>query len=774
MPRLRLLAWLLLAGWVTTAPAGEVRMRSGMVLTGSPRKLQSLTVKNDKQSQVPTFSVVMVETGAAWYFLPSKQIPDGGLNLDSSLATREAFAIKQEKTNPKSQTLASVGQFAEVTPFDDHGRRRVTLNSAKGPVHIVQGITEITPDSIKLTGLTHHWEYGISTKAVPADVLENVLRHRISPENPQLRLQLARFFIQAEMYPQAFKELESLARDFPDLKERATSVHQDLVQEFGRVVLRELKLRVEAGQYQLAEENARQITPDRIGGAVLKDATEFLKTCQNRRDTANTARDLLDELAGSLADEEQRKKLAPIRSVVVEELHPNTLNRLDPFLKAADDDGYTVDEKLALAYSGWILGAANAVTDLAQAIRLWDARFLVQEALRGETTNARTLTYDQLRKVEGVGPEMVRRMIPQLPPVIETPGIVAGVPRRIEVPGSGETPDVSYSVLLPLEYSPHHTYPMVITLRAQGRTPEQMLDWWGGSADDPGLSQRRGYIVIAPEYAPANQGEYDYDSATHLRVLAAMNDARRRFPIDSERIFLSGHGMGGDAAFDLGFSHPDEFAGVIPICGVCDLYAKQYIDNAQGSAWYIVGGELDRDATSRNQAVIDKIIKTHGFRFDLIYCEFPQRGYEHFAEELPRIFDWMSLHRRMPMPKKDFKMKSLRKSDGRFFWLEATNLPRSVVLNAPAGAKGNTKPMWISADIAPGSKNGNDVTVNSPSNKHTLWIHPDLIDLEKRVFIHVNGQRKHNQFIDPDVAATLEDFHTRGDRQRLFVARLEF
>jgi pimeloyl-ACP methyl ester carboxylesterase len=711
--------------------AGEVRMRSGMVITGAPRKLQSLSVNVGPNSEATAYPVLMMQTGAARYFLASKQIAEGGLNLDSGLAKQESFRLSQQRTHPKAMTLASIGQFSDISPFDDHGRRTVTLNTSKGTMNVVQGITEVSPETVKLMGINFVWDYGISTKSIPPETLVKILRHRIDPQNPQLRLQLARFYIQAEMFPQAFDELEAIARDFPDLKDRALSVHEGLVQEFGRVILRELKLRVEAGQHKLAEEFARQITLDRIGGAVQKETQEFLKQCDRQREAMIHVRELLDELTAKLSETPAREKLPPLRSVLLDELHPDTLGRLAPFLKAEADAGYTVSEKLALAYSGWVVGAANAVTDLDQAIRLWDARFLAKEALRAKSPNERQLVYQQLRRVEGVGAEAVQQLIPQLPPAVETPGIEPGQPFRIDVEPDDQSLGCSYSVLLPIEYSPQHTYPLVVTLRAEGQSLERMLEWWGGTAELPGLAQRRGYIVIAPEYATPEQGEYAYDSATHFRVLAALNDARRRFPIDSERIYLSGHGMGADAAFDLGFSHPDEFAGVIPICGVCDHYARQYVKNGLGSAWYVVGGELDRDLVARNSGIFDVIMKNYGFKIDFLYAEFVQRGFENYAEELPRIFEWMALHRRLPLPK-EMEMRSLRATDRRFFWV-----------------------------------------VDSPSKHYTLWIHPDLVDLEKRVIVKVKTQQKHNAFIDPDVAAMLEDYRERGDRQRLFVAKLE-
>lgn len=752
--------------------AGEVRMRSGMVLPGAPRKLQNLTGRNDSRGNVTAYPVVMVNAGATRYFLSSKQVAEGGLNEDANLAKRELFRIKQHKTNPKSLTLGSIGLFADVSPFDKFGHRTVRLNTPREVISVHQGMTEITPDFVKLMGLNYNWDCAISTKSIPAEALEQVLRHRVDPQDSQLRLQLARFFIQAEMFPQAFKELEAIARDFPELKDKATSVYEGLMQEFGRVLLRELRLRVEAGQYRLADEYARQMVNERLGGAVQKDVQDFLRASDQRRDSIAKAGELLDELAGKLTETQHQSRLMQLRSLLVAELHPDSMNRLDPFLKS--ENGFTDAERLALAYSGWVLGAVNAVTELDQAIRLWDARFLLEEALRATEADERQDLYQKLRKVEGVSARTVRQLLPQIPPVVETPEIRPGVAFKVDVEPSDPELAFSYSVLLPIEYSPQHTYPVVVTLRAEGRTPENMLEWWGGSAELPGFSQRRGYIVIAPQYAPPEQGTYSYDSPTHARVLAALNDARSRFSIDSDRVFLSGHGMGADAAFDLGFTHPDEFAGVIPVCGVLDHYPKIYLENGLGTAWYVVGGELDRNLGSRNYAVFDKIMAAHGFKIDFLYSEFYQRGFENYAEELPRIFDWMTLHRRLPLPREISKMRTLRKADGRFFWVVANDLPKEVVLPAPAGQKSHVKPDLITARIAPGGASGNRIEVQSPASRHTLWIHPDLVDLEKRVTVKINSQHKLNDFVEQDAAVMLEDFRARGDRQRVYAAKLEF
>ncbi len=762
--------------WCAAAqlPAGEARMKSGMIIQGAPKKMQSLTVTKYAvdNDEIRGFPIIMVQTGTSRYFLPERQIADGGLNLDSALAKMASFKIEQHRTGRKSLTVAVAGGFTEVEPFNEFGVRHVTLATARGAEDIFQGMTEITPEHIKLTGLSHHWDYGIATKSVPPQSVETILRKRaIEPENSTSRLSLVRFFIQAEYYPQAFAELAAIARDFPQLNEQATKVHQDLVQEFGRNVLRELNLRMEAGQYQLAEESLRHLAANQIGGTVLDETKKLQQTIDRRRETYAKVRSLLDDYAAKLDRLELQEKLAPLRSTVLDQLHPETLSRLDPFLKAEPDEQLSPGEKLALAYSGWVVGAADAVTELDQAIRLWDARFLIQDALRTESANERQLVYQEIRRVEGIGPETVRKMIAQLPPAVETPDAAPGKPVRIVVPGNERRTESVYWALLPIEYSPHHSYPLIITLRSPGRSPDQMLAWWGGTAESPGIAQRRGYIVIAPETLAQDQSEYHYDAATHQITLAALDDARRRFTIDSDRVYLSGHGLGADAAFDLGFSHPDVFAGVIPFCGVCEQYCKFYLENGYGSAWYVVGGELDRDVPKRNEQIFNKILSA-GSKFDFLYCEFTQRGLEMYAEELPRIFDWMALHRRQPPPKV-LKYESLRQSDHQFYWLSADELPRTVVLPRPQGANEPVLLMKIQGQINPGGDIGNIITISSPSKRHTIWIDPERVDLTRRVRIKVNQNQRFNQFIEQDFATTLDDFYQRGDRQRLYAAKLE-
>ena len=543
----------------------------------------------------------------------------------------------------------------------------------------------------------------------------------------------------------------------------------ELIDQWGREVLRELGRRKTAGQHQLAEEFAKKLSKQPLGGAVLEDVKTFVAGYDQSRQTIEKAKNLLIDGQAKLKNTKLVERLQSLRSEINEQLNFETLPRLDAFLKSEGDTKLTADQHLALAYSGWVVGAANAVTDLDQAIRFWDARFVMLEYARADNPQACEQHYQQLRQVEGVGPKIVMQLASQLSPSLDAHGIAPGEPHRVVVTPEGHIPEVAYSVLLPPEYSPHHSYPLLIVLRSRGRTNDELLRWWGGQADQPGPAMKRGYIVIAPEYTDDKQAKYTYSITSHQTVIDSLRDARRRFSVDSDRVFLAGHGMGADAAFDLGMSHPDEFAGVIPIGGDCVLYPKVTYENGRYTAWYVVGRGFDGDQRDPgNNGLFDEIFKRGG-RFDFMLVEYLGRGLDGYLEEVPKVFDWMDLHRRPAAPQ-HVLVDSLRKTDNRFFWVTALDLPRTTVLPLPPGAASRPIKMSIDARVSV----GNVVTLESATEKFVVRFLPNLIDFDKRVIVRSKGRQKFNGFITPDSLSILEELRTTGDRSRLPLATKTF
>ena len=82
--------------------------------------------------------------------------------------------------------------------------------------------------------------------------------------------------------------------------------------------------------------------------------------------------------------------------------------------------------------------------------------------------------------------------------------------------------------------------------------------------------------MIAPEYnVPGQPPDYHYTPSEHAAVELALRDARRRYAIDSDRVFVAGQLTGGNMAWDFALAHPDLFAGVIVISGFPAKYVPR-------------------------------------------------------------------------------------------------------------------------------------------------------------------------------------------------------
>ncbi len=750
-------------------------MKNGTIVSGNMWLLDKLAGRPVGRDQKPTVkdadpvsrNIVLIGNDWQKTYVPRQQIPDKQVENIVQLKPL-AFTYKHQRVNPQIN-IAATGAISFMEPFDVHGRRRFTLEAERGPQQIFQGITQIEPDHIVIEGLNCQWKSGMSLRGLPIETLDVLLRKQIKPDVPAARLGLVGFYRQAEYFKEAFQELEAIARDFPGQQARCEIARAELVDQFGREVLRELGRRKAAGQHHVAEEYAKTLSRQHLGGGVTEDVRVFLASYDQSRQSTEKVKSLLIDWQAKLKDAELVQRLQPLRSEINEQLNVETLPRLDAFLKAEGDTQFSPEQHLALAYSGWVAGAANAVTDLDQAVWFWDARFLMLEYVRAETPQDCERLHEQLRRVEGVGPKVVMQLAQQLPPALDADGIAPGELRRVRVTPEGRVPEVAYTVLLPPEYSPHHSYPLLIVLRSRGRTNDELLRWWGGQLDKPGPAMKRGYIVIAPEYTDEKQAEYTYSATTHQIVIDSLRDARRRFSVDADRVFLAGHGMGADAAFDLGMSHPDEFAGVIPIGGSCLHYPYFTYENGRYTAWHVVGrGFNGEQRDNSNDAVFDNIFK-RGAQFDFMLVEYLGRGLDGYLEEIPKLFDWMDLHRRAAVPS-GVRVETLRKTDNRFFWLTALDLPRTTLLPMPPGAAKPPNAMVIEARVAV----NNALSIKSPAKKFVVRFLPGLVDVNNRVVVTVNGTREFNGFITTDSLSILEELRTTGDRSRLPLATMTF
>ena len=771
-------AWLVLSG--RFAFPAEIRLKNGTSMQGVSTPLESLVVgpKKPNPGPVPIYPMMMVSTSLKRYFVPLRQVESE--NKDVDLSRHEGFKLEQKKLPKGGRILAAIqGYVYKPEPFDQFGRRTVTLASANGDLEVIQGVTVITPEYLKIIALNFVWETAIATSSVPVEQLDRMLRKVTRHKNPDDRLKIARFYIQAALYGPAQRELASIAADFPELVQRVADTQVILAQAQAQELLSEMKLRYSAGQHQFVYEWSKKFPTENIDAPALREVREITARYDAAIARSEQAKARLGELQGHLKSDPRVKEIAPLRAELSEKLNYSNLDRLDAFLKLAADPLLKPKEKLALALSGWVVGSANAVTEIDQALRIWQARYLVLDYLRSapDADVERKAIYAKLEALEGVGSERIAQMLPLVPPPRDPPlrdpgGAAPGQALRIEVAGTKDGPATAYWLSLPYEYHPDHSYPLIVALHGEKGTPQQELQgFWGGTEERGGQSQRHGYIAIAPEYVPlaAKNKGFDFSPESHQIVIDSLHDALLRFSVDANRVFLSGHGMGGDAAWDMGLSHPHLFAGVMPINGAIDHFAPNYLENGKQLPLFTISGELDRDLMDRN---VGSLMKMMQHNFDLIYAEYDGAGPETFYSEIHALFDWMSRLRRGPPPKQ-ITARTLRETDNSFWWFEFSGIPDNMKgINWANVKQRAVHPLIVSAKITP----GNTIIVSSRAASHTLWLArgDGLVDFDKRLQVKINGKQVWNDFVKPDLLAMLEHVRIHGDRQLLYWGVLEF
>ena len=154
--------------------------------------------------------------------------------------------------------------------------------------------------------------------------------------------------------------------------------------------------------------------------------------------------------------------------------------------------------------------------------------------------------------------------------------------------------------------------------------------------------------------SPTNRRAYgfNWEDWGRLDALAVLDEAKKLYKIDTDRVYLTGHSMGGHGTWVIGANHPDLFAAIAPSAGYLTigryynsrrtnsevpqeqsmlLRSRQYsltdsiLRNLKQTGIYILHGGADRvvPANQAQQAV--DILKT--FHHDFYYHEEPEVGH---------------------------------------------------------------------------------------------------------------------------------------------------
>jgi predicted esterase len=196
---------------------------------------------------------------------------------------------------------------------------------------------------------------------------------------------------------------------------------------------------------------------------------------------------------------------------------------------------------------------------------------------------------------------------------------------------------VAYLLYLPPGYDESRKWPLVVFLHGSGeRGYDLSLVRRTGLPEQVEQGRNLDFVLVSPQ-CPAQSGWIAKD------VIELIEHISRSLSIDRERVYLTGHSMGGFGTWEIAGADPGRFAAIAPLCGGDDI--GQATRLAGMPIWAFHG---DKDAVvplKASQAMVDAVRNCGGHvRFTVL------AGYGHGIGDViyqdPQLYDWLLAQRR--------------------------------------------------------------------------------------------------------------------------------
>jgi hypothetical protein len=176
------------------------------------------------------------------------------------------------------------------------------------------------------------------------------------------------------------------------------------------------------------------------------------------------------------------------------------------------------------------------------------------------------------------------------------------------------------------------------------------------------------YIVASPY----SRGTMGYQTVAEKDVYDVIADVRKRFPIDDDRVYLTGLSMGGGGTLWLGLTRPDVWAAIAPVCPAVPPGLDELAPNALNVPVRLFHGDQDPAVPVDVSRKWSKLLL--GLDTKAEYVEYP--GVKHNswdnAYENGAIFDWFGRFRRDRFPDRvRFVTKAYRYASAYWVTLDA-------------------------------------------------------------------------------------------------------
>jgi predicted esterase len=240
---------------------------------------------------------------------------------------------------------------------------------------------------------------------------------------------------------------------------------------------------------------------------------------------------------------------------------------------------------------------------------------------------------------------------------------------------------------LPADYDAGKRWPLVVSLHGYNAENPPYTRSWEFDRRHSAWSDDHNAIVIEPH----GRGNTGYEGLGELDVLRAIAEAKKRFAVDDDRVYLVGYSMGGGGTWHIGTRHAGLFAGIVPVFGGWDwhVYAtpeefaamtpaekktreKQSsfrgVESLLNTPVFVNHGADDNLVSVENSRYVVRMLQRWGY--DVRYWEHPGLGHGPLGSE-EAVITWMLEHKREANPA-HVRLRALELSGATAHWVQVT------------------------------------------------------------------------------------------------------
>ena len=341
--------------------------------------------------------------------------------------------------------------------------------------------------------------------------------------------------------------------------------------------------------------------------------------------------------------------------------------------------------------------------------------------------------------------------------------------------------ETEYWIYVPKSYDPIKATPLLAVVHG-GSAARDLA--FGAKAARAGIdpfwleqAEQNGWLMVVP------LSDRGWMYLGNSILFSALSRVQRDYHVDPDRIYLTGHSMGGHMSWRSAFQFGDRFGAVSPMSGGYDYVKSKDVTNLVNVPGYTTFGTDEPYQINEFNQTIAKWMSEH--RYPWITME-KQGDHTIFADEVPKVAAFFAAHPR------DLYRTAVFARFGAHPWWFATaekneawgkehtwDPARRIVASTVHWLRGvpraeDTPPEQRVMTVAARNVGDNHFELTSEHARQLrLYLHPKMVDFEKPVVVTANGKVVFDAKVTPDVTTMLQLAREFDDRGRVFWAAID-